>query len=281
MKPRRQSVRRRPRPNRFKRPDAARGQRIRRFFGGLGMLVLTVGLAVTFVLIHDVATQCRSLAAHRITVVGNRHLDEITVMRQAGIHPGINILSVRLGRCRARLLAHPWIAEAAVGRHFPDRIEIRILEQQPLAMVELADNRLLIDAAGRPFKRWQDGDPEEMPIIRGLSYIDLPALSPPETPLLAEALEVLRCWQASVPASAPERPPLVIVADRDAGLALETGSDLGTVVLGSGHYQEKMANLNRLVAEMAKQEAAGWRRIDLTHLQRIVVRPEDRPKEEV
>jgi cell division protein FtsQ len=278
---RRSGIGRRPRPNRFKRPAAEQGRRIRRVFSGIGMLVLTVGLTVVFILIHDVATQCRSLAAHRITVIGNRQLDEMTVMRQAGIHPGINILSLRLGRCRERLLAHPWIAKAAVGRQFPDRLEIRILEHQPLAMLEMDDGRLIIDTDGRPFKRWQDGDPEEIPVIRGLTYMDLPALRPPETPLLAEALDLLRCWRASVPASAPWRPPLIIVADRDAGLTLETGSDLGTVVLGSGYYREKMANLNRLLAETATQAAAGWRRVDLTHLQRIVVRPEDRPKEEV
>ncbi|HDI59076.1 MAG TPA: FtsQ-type POTRA domain-containing protein [Desulfobacteraceae bacterium] len=281
MTSRRPGIRRRPRPNRFKRPAADRHRRVRRFLGGAGMVALAAGLATVFVLIHDIATQCRSLAARRITVVGNRQLDEMTVMRQAGIHPGINILSVRLGICRDRLLAHPWIAEAAVGRQFPDRLEIRILEHQPVAMVEMADGRLLIDAAGRPFKRWQEGDPERIPVIRGLAYADLPALSPPETPLLAEALEVLRCWQAAVPAAAADRPPPVIVVDRDAGFALETGSYLGTVVLGSGHYREKITNLNRLVAEMATEDAVGWRRIDLTHLRRIVVRPQDRPKEEV
>jgi len=281
MTSRRSGIRRRPRPNRFKPPEAARGQRIRRVLGHLGMLALTAGLAVVFVLIHDVATQCRSLAAHRVTVVGNRQLDEMTVMRQAGIHPGINILSLRLSRCRERLRAHPWIAEASVGRRLPDRLEIRIVEHQPLAMVEMADGRLLIDAAGRPFKRWQDGDPEQLPVIRGLTYADLPALSPPETPLLAEALEALRCWQAALPAAAPDRAPPVIVADRDAGVALETASNMGTVVLGNGHYREKIANLKRLVAAMASPDGAGWRRIDLTHLQRIVVRPEDRPKEEV
>lgn len=277
MRARRPGARRRPRPNRFKRPEAERGRWIRRVFSGIGMLALVTGLAVVFVLIHDVATQCRSLAAHRITVVGNRQLDEMTVMRQAGLHPGINILSVRLGVCRYRLLAHPWIAQAAVGRQFPDRLEIRILEHQPLAMAELGDGRFLIDAAGRPFKRWQAGDPEQIPLIRGLTYTDLPALSPPQTPLLAEALELLRCWREAISGTAPA----VIVADRDAGLAVETDANLGTVVLGYGHYREKIANLKRLEAEMAKQDSAGWRRIDLTHLQRIVVRPEDGPKEEV
>ncbi len=281
MSTRRVNVRRRPRPNRFKGSSGQRGRWARRLLSSIGMLALTVGLAVAFVLAHDIATQCRSLAAHRITVVGNRHLDEMTVMRQAGLLPGVNILSVRLGRCRDRLLAHPWIAQAAVGRRFPDRIDIRIVEHQPVAMVELADGRFLIDTAGRPFKRWQDGDPDEIPVIRGLAYTDLPALSPPETPMLAEALEVLRCWREAMPAAAPDQPPLAVLADRDAGMTVETGSDLGTVVLGYGHYREKIANLNRLLTGMAVQDTAGWRRIDLTHLQRIVVRPGDEPKEEV
>jgi cell division protein FtsQ len=252
---------------------------LRRTVGTLGLGILVAGMAVVFVLVHDIATQCRSLAVRRIAVVGNRHLDEMTVMRQAGIHPGINILAVRLGPCRTRLLAHPWIAQAAVRRRLPDRIEIRVVEHRPLALVEMPDGRFLIDTDGRPFKRWSDGDPVQMPLIRGLAYVDLPALEPPETPMLGAALDALRYWQKSIDSSEPGQGAPVLVVDRDAGVSIETGSTLGTVVLGQGDYRQKFANLSRLVEKVAPQGAAGWQRIDLTHLQRIVVWPSGGHKE--
>jgi cell division protein FtsQ len=186
---------------------------------------------------------------------------------------------VRLGSCRTRLLAHPWIEQAAVRRQLPDRIEIRVTERLPLALVEMADGRLLIDAAGRPFKRWIDGDPEPLPVSRGLTYIDLPALEQKEAPALTAALEVLRLWHQSGRDAGPGGGVPVLVADRDTGISIETGSALGTVVLGYGHYGRKFANLGLFVEKMEAHGAAGWQRIDLTHLQRIVVRPNGGSKE--
>jgi cell division protein FtsQ len=279
MSARRIFARKRPRPNRYKRTPFDWSGLFHHSLRIATLGFLVAGLAASFILVHDIATQSRRLAAHQVRVIGNRHLDEMTVMRQAGVHPGINILAVRLGECRTRLLAHPWIAQASVGRQLPDRIEIRIAEHRPVAMVEIADGRFLIDAAGRPFKRWRDGDPDDLPVIRGLNYADLPALEPPETPLLATAIDALNHWRQSARYLAAQRNPIHLVADRDTGLSIETGSALGTVVLGYGHYRKKFDNLSQFMNKIANQGTAGWLRIDLTHLQRIVVRPSHQPEE--
>ncbi len=270
---------RRPRRNRYRRPAAERGRRLRRLLQGFGLTVLMVGLSVGFVLVHDIATQCRWLSARHIAVIGNRHLDEMEVIRQAGIHNGINLLSVRLGACRTRLLADPWIREASVRRQLPDRLEIRIVEHQALAVAEVAKDRYLIDADGLPFKRWSSGDPDDLPVVTGLAYADLPALEPPDTKLLAAALEALGCWRKAAPGAQAGSAPVRIVVDRESGLSIETGSSLGLVVLGNGNYPEKFANLSRFVQTLATEGAAGWRRIDLTHPQRIVARPDSGSKE--
>ena len=271
-----------PRRNRFK-PAASAGPgglrpALDRAARRIGLVMLIMGLAVTFVLIHDLATQCRTFAARGIQVVGNRRLDERSVMRQAGVHLGINVLSVRLGPCRTRLLAHPWIAEATVRRQLPDRLEIRIDEHQPLALAEMPDGRLLIDTAGKPFKRWTAGDPERLPIISGLGYADLPGAQVPAPPAYAAALEIVRRWQAFA-GHQPGAAPFTVIADPDTGLSIEAGPQLGRVILGYDHYQEKMSNLHRLLQAVEPQVVAGWQRIDLTHLQRIVVRPHGDPKE--
>ena len=271
-----------PRRNRFKpaasagpgglRPALDRAARL------IGLVMLIMGLAVTFVLIHDLATQCRTFAARGIQVVGNRRLDERTVMRQAGVHPGINLLAVRLGACRARLMAHPWIAAATVRRRLPDRLEIRIDERQPLALAEMPDGRLLIDTAGKPFKRWAAGDPERLPIISGLGYADLPDAQNPAPPDYAAALEIVRRWQG-FDGHGADAAPFTVVVDRDTGLSIDAGPRLGRVILGYDHYREKISNLHRLLRAVEPRVAAGWQRIDLTHLQRIVVRPHGGSKE--
>ncbi len=270
-----------PRRNRFRRTGTGAGQTRRSSIGRLvrsvGLAALIVGLALTFVLLHDLATQCRTFAAASIQVRGNRHLDEMTVIRQAGLHPQINILAVRLGQCRRRLLAHPWIAAASVKRRLPDRLEIEITEHRTLALAEMPAGRLLIDENGRPFKFWAAGDPEHLPVIEGLHYADLPQCNAPAPPVYGAAMEALRRWRAfHQNANAPS--PFTVLADPDSGMAIETASGLGLVILGFEHYPEKLANLHRFLQE-AEPPGGGWQRIDLTQRQRIVVKPGDDPKE--
>ena len=277
--PRKSAARR----NRFRRPGVAAGQTGRsllsRLVRSVGLAALIVGLALTFVLLHDLATQCRTFAAASIQVRGNRHLDEMTVIRQAGLHPRINILAVRLGQCRRRLLAHPWIAAASVRRRLPDRLEIEITEHRALALAEMPARRLLINENGRPFKVWAAGDPEHLPVIQGLHYADLPLCDAPTPRVYGAAMEALRRWRA-FHQDANDPSPFTVLADRDSGMAIETASGLGLVILGFDQYPEKLANLHRFLREAEPPgDGAGWRRIDLTQRQRIVVKPGDDPKE--
>jgi hypothetical protein len=271
------------RRNRFRRPPPGAGRSRRPLLGPLaraaGLTSLVAGLALGFVLLHDLATQCRTFAASRIQVRGNRHLDEMAVIRQAGLHPQVNVLAVRLGPCRRRLLAHPWIAAASVKRRLPDRIEIAIAEHRPLAVAEMPKGRLLIDDKGHPFKMWASQDPDHLPVIQGLSYGDLPLGGAPPPRIYAAALEAVRRWRA-FHGDSTAAAPFTILADRDAGLAVEAGAGLGLVILGFDQYAEKLANLNRLMQRSQLLGGAdGWRRIDLTQRQRIVVLPQGDPKE--
>ena len=230
-------------------------------------------------LVHDVATQCRTFAATRIQVKGNRFLDELTVIRQAGIHPQINVLAVRLNVCRQRLIAHPWIADASVRRRLPDALEIEIEEQRPLALAEMPAGRLLINTSGHPFKQWSSGDPEQLPVIRGFAYVDLPQDGQASPQVYAAALDLVRCWQ-NFQGGRTDEAGFTVLADRDTGISIEGGAGLGRIVLGFEHYPEKLANLHRLLQEVKPRgDDAGWRRIDLTQRQRIVVQPQGDSKE--
>ena len=271
------------RRNRFRQPRSSVGQTrwslLARLAQVMGLATLVIGLALCFVLLHDIATQCRTFAAAHIQVKGNRHLDEMTIIRQAGLHPQINVLAVRLGSCRRRLLAHPWIATASVKRRLPGRLEIEITEHRPLALAEMPTGRLLINENGRPFKMWSDGDPEHLPIIQGLYYTDLPDADAPTPRVYGAALEAVRRWQAFQEDSGG-RAAFTVLADRDTGLAIATDSAFGTIILGFDQYPEKLANLQRLLQKAEPLGgAAGWRRIDLTQRQRIVLQPQDDPKE--
>lgn len=243
----------------------ARGARI---LGGLAAIPV-LGLALIFG--HDLMTQCDLLRIARVDVLGNARIDAETVRRQAQVAPGMNLLKVNLKQVRQRLLAHPWVADAAVRREFPDHLRIWVQEQHPLAVLAM-DRPLLVNTAGRVFKVAQGDESEELARITGVGYGDLPVGQTGASPALAAALTVLRADgnRPSTPAGRIAR----IGIDSETGLTVWTDALAGPVVLGYGEFDQKFSRLSRILVHFKNRfPGEGLERIDLTDIHRIVVAP--------
>ena len=125
-----------------------------------------------FVFVHDMFTQSPHFTARQIQVEGARRLPPRAVAAQAGVHEGINVLSVNLSAARRRLLTHPWIAEAEVRREIPSAIHIRVREHVPAAVVDMG-RKFLLNEQGEIFKEWEPADPAGLPVVSGLKPADV------------------------------------------------------------------------------------------------------------
>jgi cell division protein FtsQ len=83
-----------------------------------------------------------------VRVVGNAHLASARVIREAGIAPEANVLSVDLEGVEARLERDPWVASATVERSLPGTITIRVDERVAVVAVERAGAFDLIASDG-------------------------------------------------------------------------------------------------------------------------------------
>jgi cell division protein FtsQ len=62
---------------------------------------------------------------------------------------GRSVYLLDLEKRRLALLGMPWVSDATVSRHWPDRVSVRIVERKPIAFVKQADAAVtLIDASG-------------------------------------------------------------------------------------------------------------------------------------
>ena len=135
----------------------------------MAAVMLVTGL---FILGYDLLTQCDYFGARQLTIEGMQRLTREQVARQAGVYPGVNILSANLTLARKRLRAHPWISEAEVSREIPSGLTIVIKEHTALAMVDLGQ-KYLINTDGEVFKVWEPSDPHNLPLVSGLNLSDL------------------------------------------------------------------------------------------------------------
>ncbi len=78
-----------------------------------------------------------------------RHLDRIELQRVLSAAVDGGFFSVDLEKVRSAALSLPWVAEARVRRVWPDRLQVKIVEQNPLARW---NDKALVNAAGEIFR---------------------------------------------------------------------------------------------------------------------------------
>ena len=254
----------------------------------LGFKLIAVVAAVAavsafFILVHDILTQCDYFKISRLTIEGAQRLSEKEIAQQAGVGKGMNILAVNLSLVRKQLLAHPWIAEAAVSREIPSGLSIRIKEHTPLAVVDVGQ-KFLINHSGKIFKAWDASDPADLPVVNGLNVLDLPPVygqtDPSEGEIARErtapfkaVMKVLRLGrqQGSI---LPNHSIRQIRVDRQIGLTLYAFDRIKTINLGYDDYDGKYHLLARLFSYLKRQQGVSdFDHIDLNNLNRVVVNP--------
>ena len=213
--------------------------------------------------------------AKHVGVTGQSRLTEEMVLRQAGIYPGENIFKVNLSVARQRLLTLPWIQKAEVVRELPDKIQIRIHEHEPMAIVDM-NTKYLMNTEGDIFKH-VGGEKDELPIISGLSPQDIQVAG--RLPMKNESnphkavmniIKLAKAPDSGLPINQIKR----ILVDREIGLTLMTSGAAKIIKLGYDNYPDKIIRLNQVLKYLnEKAHVLNVDTIDLHNINRIVVKP--------
>jgi cell division protein FtsQ len=217
--------------------------------------------------------------ADAIEVKGLSRLTKASVLAQAGIRKGDNLLALNLSLVRKRLLVHPWIAGAYVAREIPGTIRIEINEHRALAVLDLG-RKFLIDTRGRIFKEYNPDDPRDLPLVTGMAYLDISLGDDALSPAMAAVVDVLRLSRSRHSAIAYEQIRQVHV-DPELGVSLRAWEDRQLIKLGFANFEEKYGRIGKLLPYL--KHSAQWRgfeSIDANNPDRIVVRTGTSPEKD-
>jgi cell division protein FtsQ len=248
-----------------------KGQLRRYLIPALRFLFVCLGLvALSSLFIEGYHTLLDSplLRVTNIHVGGSQRLKPITVIKQAAIPAGVNILSLDLKAVSQRVSGHPWVASAVVSREIPDRIRIEIKEREPVALVR-AESFLLTDIQGLCFSRAVPGEHKGLPVITGLD---------PDRVTLGQALpQALVANLQNLYRECGRQMPWRLISeirwDRKSGLSIFTLQGGIRIVLGNGDYGPRLARLERVLRYLETIQAhSQLRGIDLSYRDRVFVR---------
>lgn len=209
-----------------------------------------------------------------VDIGGAERLTRDEVLAAAGLRVGQNVFVVPPEDAEARLLRHPWIANAHVERRLPGTYTIRLRERHAVAILALSSLYLVGDDA-TVFKRLAPPDPTDLPVVTGVAEEDLADLAE-RTNVLSSVVTLLDAWRT---AGFARRAPLGEVhVEPDHGLTVWAGSDATLVRLGLPPYRAKLTRLRRVLDTLdAQHEHAEYVYLDnVRRPDRVTVRLRDR-----
>lgn len=221
-----------------------------RTFTGVA-LVATASIAVAWVARCHVMSSPR-FAVTDVVVAGNDRRTSDAIVAESGIAAGTNVFATDLESARAKLLADPWIADAALVRRLPGTVLVRVTERKAAALVALGDT-WLATADGEPFKKLEADDPIDLPLVTGLRSESLAEDREGAVRTIRRAIDLAAEYEHGLLA---KRVPLEEVhIDEGGAFTLVVGRSAVQLVLGGPPFRRKLDQAARVVAELDKRGA--------------------------
>lgn len=218
------------------------------------LVVIAIGVGAVAVgrLVERHVRTSPAFAVTEISLEGHVRLTREEVLSQAELAMGNNVFDVSPEEARARLLAHPWIAEANIRRRLPGSYTIEVRERRAVALLALGDVFLVSDG-GAIFKRVEGNDPIDLPVITGIDRERFTRDRAFRTSVLLETVALLHDYRG---AGLWSREPIFeIHVERDDGLSLYVGGDATYVRLGHGPFRDKLRRLRTVLDELSERGA--------------------------
>jgi cell division protein FtsQ len=213
-----------------------------------------------------------AFAVDSIEIKGLARMERAELLDAAGLAIGRNVFERGPGEVKARLLRHPWVAEASVSRRLPGSYVIEVRERQPIALLVVEPCRdtnlrsetdpacddgsalYLLSDDGRLFKRFDAKDPVDLPVITGIDRVRFG--SDPEFPktILLGAAQLLHDYREQ--GLTQHNPVSEIHVEPNDGFSLYVGEELTLVRLGAPPYAQKLPKLKKVFARLAREGAS-------------------------
>ena len=102
-----------------------------------------------------------------ISLTGSKEVSREEILTTAGVTGRASLLFLDADAARARLMANPWIADAAVLKLYPDRLQITVTERQAFALWQKDGRVSVIADDGTVLEPFVEGRYLGLPLVVG------------------------------------------------------------------------------------------------------------------
>jgi cell division protein FtsQ len=259
---------------RFRRAHVKPGRRKRRWYAVLRPLMMWTTFAAAVLYggyrTATVAVHAHVLQVDKIIVHGNHRLARGEVLAVLSGLRGESLIWTDLDRWRKRLMASPWVRDAALRRSLPSTVEVVVSEREPIGIGRINSDMFLVDERGVIIDQYGPQYADlDLPIIDGLSAApgDSGALTDEARADLAGRVIVALKAKPNV----ARRLSQVDVSDLHSASVILNG-DPAMIQLGEDQFLARLQSYLDL-APTLRERVADIDYVDLRFEDRIYVRP--------
>ena len=252
------------------RPSRRRSPWMTRLLAATRLLTATGVLGGVGWYAAQAVTDADTLRVSDIRVRGNQHLARGEVMALLVGLEGQHLLQTDLDVWRRRVLASPWVEQAALRRVLPSTVEVVIRERTPIAIGRIRGDLYLVDEEGLVIDEYGPNYAQfDLPIIDGL--VDTPPAGEPrvDPARAALAVDLLRALERQ-PALMKRISQIDVGSAHDAVVLLD--QDPALVHVGDQQFVERLQRYLDL-HEALHSRVPDIEYVDLRFDDRVYVRP--------
>lgn len=262
-----------PADRRFRRAHVrpARRRRSWRAFlvpGVVSLVAVTISAALAF-RTRALMAESGLLHVDRIVVHGNERLSKGEVLALLHGLRGERLFGTDLDIWRRRLMASPWVRDAALRRSLPSTVDVAISERAPIGVSRVGEEMYLIDERGVLIDQYGPQYVDlDLPLVDGLatSTADGSSADPARAEFASRVIAAVR--------TKPElakRLSQVDVADLHNAAVILSG-DSALIYLGDDNFAQRLQSYVEL-APALRERVPAIDYVDLRFDDRIYVRP--------
>jgi cell division protein FtsQ len=116
---------------------------------------------------RDEAASALGFGIAAVSLTGPKEVSREEVLATAGVTARASLLFLDADAARARLMANPWIADAAILKLYPDRLQITVTERQAFALWQENGRLSVIAADGTVLEPFVENRYRSLPLVVG------------------------------------------------------------------------------------------------------------------
>jgi len=237
----------------YQRPGRSRG-RGRRWRQLAGAVLVSLLLAVLLSMVYRGLARSAFFQVTEIVIEGSNRLSKEQVLELSGVDIHSNLIALSGRQIRERVAGNGWVASAAITRHWPNRLQIRVRERVPVAIRNRDGQLFYLDRQGLAFAPVLPLDDLDYPVISGALKNEADDQAEPAE--LAEALQFLGYAGGGNPNLPAQNISEINVSDPEE-LVLYLMSRPFPIRLGRGGMKSKYERLARVLGGLYKRQEFG------------------------